>query len=70
VRDAVRPEPGTARQRNRVLAAFRGTRRGRLCERSKVIHTHEIDVTAVRRRSNNNGVDLDCVDNSALERDS
>jgi hypothetical protein len=59
VRDAVRPEPGTARQRNEC--AFRGTRRGRFCKRPKVIHTHEIDATVIG--SNNNGVDLDCVDN-------
>jgi hypothetical protein len=67
VRDAVRPEPGTARQRNEF--AFRGTRRRRLCEWPKVIHTHEIDVTGAPARSNNNGVDVDCVDNSAPQRD-
>jgi hypothetical protein len=48
-----------------VQTAFRGTRRGRLCEPPKVIHTHEIDVTGLRRRSNNNRVDLDRVDNLA-----
>jgi hypothetical protein len=47
VRDAVRPEPGTARQRNQFgPTAFRGTRQGRPCEWPKVIHTIEIDVTA------------------------
>jgi hypothetical protein len=47
--DAVRPEPGTARQRNGFLTAFRGTRPGRFCERPKVIPTHEIDVRGLHR---------------------
>src|SRR5919109_625309 len=57
--EAVRPEPGTARPTRAVLpyappAAFRGT--------PEFIHTLEIDVIAVPERSNNRGVDLDCVD--------
>ncbi len=39
----------------------------------KVIHTHEIDVTAVSARSDNDGVDVDCVDKwlgGAYQRDS
>jgi len=41
-RDAVRPEPGTARQRNGFgLTTFRGTRWGRLCEWPKVIHARD-----------------------------
>jgi hypothetical protein len=42
---------------------FRGTRRGRFYEQPKVIHTHEIDVMGLHRRSNNNGVHFDRVDN-------
>jgi hypothetical protein len=41
VRDAVRPESGTARQRNQVPTAFRGTRRAKFCERPKVTHVRD-----------------------------
>jgi hypothetical protein len=51
-----------ANETSSVPIAFRGTCRGRFCGRPKVVHAHEIDLTAVRRRSNNDAVDLDCVD--------
>jgi hypothetical protein len=57
--------PSRVRRANETSSArpaFRGTRRGRFCERPEVIHTLEIGVTAVRARSNNNPVDLGCVD--------
>jgi hypothetical protein len=62
---ATRSGPSRVRRANEtglILTAFRGTRRGRLSEWPILIHTYEIDVMGLHRRSNTDGVDLDRVD--------